>query len=201
VDTPFIPVLIRYVFFRLRGLNLVISNGVKICGLRNIQTDGCVQIGMDYIGFMNRYDRTYLNVGGSCQFDGRFKIGKGCRFDIGNQAKVRIGKGGYINPNCTFVIMHGLKVGENCAISWGCNFLDNDFHTILSNEQRLPKGGEIVIGNHVWVGSNVTILKGVHISDNTVIAAGSVVTKSFQESNVILAGVPAKVIRKDVRWN
>jgi acetyltransferase-like isoleucine patch superfamily enzyme len=53
----------------------------------------------------------------------------------------------------------------------------------------------IIIGNNVWIGSNSTILPGVVIGDNSIIGAGSVVTKNVP-SNVIVAGVPAKVIKK-----
>lgn len=55
----------------------------------------------------------------------------------------------------------------------------------------------IKIGNNVWIGANSLILGGVNITgNNVVIAAGSVVTKSFSESNVVLAGCPAKIIKQ-----
>ena len=54
--------------------------------------------------------------------------------------------------------------------------------------------GDIVVGNNVYIGTRTTILPGVHIGDNTIIGAGSVVTKDIP-SNVVAAGVPCRVIR------
>ena len=59
--------------------------------------------------------------------------------------------------------------------------------------------GEVIIGNNVWLGSNVKVLKGVSIGDNSIISAGSVVTKSVPE-NVIAGGIPAKVIKDIIRF-
>lgn len=57
----------------------------------------------------------------------------------------------------------------------------------------------IVIGNKVWIGTNVTVLKGVKIGDGCVIAAGSLVTKDIP-ANCLAGGVPAKVIKENVKW-
>ena len=57
----------------------------------------------------------------------------------------------------------------------------------------------IKIGNHVWIGINATILKGVTIGDGAIIAAGAVVNKDVEE-NSLVGGVPAKVIKKNIFW-
>ena len=61
------------------------------------------------------------------------------------------------------------------------------------------KAQPITIGKHVWIGQNAMILKGVNIGDGAVIAAGAVVTKDVP-AGCLAAGVPAKVIKKDVIW-
>jgi acetyltransferase-like isoleucine patch superfamily enzyme len=106
---------------------------------------------------------------------------------------------GYINANTKLVIMHGLKIGHKVAIAWDCEFLDEDFHE-LSWEGKRDRDKVIEIGDHVWIGSNVRVLKGVKIGKNNVVAAGSVVTKSFTEENVLIAGNPAKIIRTGIDW-
>jgi len=58
----------------------------------------------------------------------------------------------------------------------------------------------IIIGDHVWIGMNVTVLKGVTIGDGAVVAAGSMVTKDVPPHSLV-AGVPAKVVKTDVEWN
>lgn len=57
------------------------------------------------------------------------------------------------------------------------------------------------IGNHVWLCQNTSILKYVNIPSNTVVAYGSVVTKSLTDENVIIAGNPAKIVKKNVNWS
>jgi acetyltransferase-like isoleucine patch superfamily enzyme len=57
----------------------------------------------------------------------------------------------------------------------------------------------IIIGNHVWVGMNATILKGVTIGDGAIIAAGSIVTKDVK-ANTLVGGVPARILKENVEW-
>ena len=70
-------------------------------------------------------------------------------------------------------------------------------HDVLNLDNHVP-GKDVVIGKNCWVGMNCVILPGVTLGDRTIVGAGSVVTKSFPEGNCVLAGNPAKVIRKIV---
>jgi acetyltransferase-like isoleucine patch superfamily enzyme len=78
-----------------------------------------------------------------------------------------------------------VRCGANTLIT------DTDWHT---DDPRTGPDAPVFIGNNVWLGVNVTVLKGVAIGENTVVAAGSVVTKSLS-ANVIAGGVPAKVLK------
>ncbi|MNW06569.1 putative acetyltransferase [compost metagenome] len=73
---------------------------------------------------------------------------------------------------------------------------DTDYHQIEGTVSTKP----IVIGDEVWIGCKSIILKGVTIGNGAVVAAGSVVTKDV-EPYTLVAGIPAKVIKRDVRWN
>ena len=76
-----------------------------------------------------------------------------------------------------------------------------DSHSIVDLEgKRLNTSESIRIGDHVWVGINVTCLKGVHIANNSVVGAGSLLNGSFSEENVVLAGNPARVVKTGVDW-
>jgi acetyltransferase-like isoleucine patch superfamily enzyme len=90
----------------------------------------------------------------------------------------------------------GISIGNNTLIGYNVEILDSDFHEINPHNRKLgnPKSEKIVIGNNVWLGSNVKVLKGVKIGDNTIISAGSIVTKSIP-ANVIAGGIPAIVIK------
>lgn len=191
--------LLRHFYFRARGKKIITSNRVRIQGLENIYPGEYLTIGLSHYGFMSPKDRTFLNVEGKLIFEGRFTIGKGCRFDVGDEATVKF-KSGYISPNTDFVIVHGMTVGDGCAISWGCQFLDEDFHELHYKGRTEPEDPSIRIGANVWIGSRVTVLKGAVIPAGCVVASNSVVNKAFTEENCLLGGNPAKVLRRDVKW-
>lgn len=95
-----------------------------------------------------------------------------------------------------------ISVGENCLFSSEIVFRTGDSHSILDmNGNRTNPSRDIRIGNHVWIGHRVLIGKGVQIGDDNIIGTGAVVTKSIQESNTVIAGVPAKVVKTDVNWD
>ena len=90
-----------------------------------------------------------------------------------------------------------------CLFSSKIALFTSDGHTIIDDIKGKilnSRNGTIVIGNHVWVGNKVIVNKGVVISDDSVIGTGAIVTNAFDETNVIIAGVPAKVIKKEVNW-
>jgi len=75
--------------------------------------------------------------------------------------------------------------------------IDDDLHSI---EGVQTSSSDIIIGNKVWIGANVQILKGVHIGNGAVIGAGSIVTQDIPEK-CMAAGVPAKVVRENITWD
>jgi len=195
----FFMVLIRHALLKSRGLNIMAHQKVSIKGQKNIETRGRLQIGMSFVGFMHKSDRTLLNIRGKALFLGDYSIGRGCRIDIAENATLEVGHTGYVNANTRFIIHHHLKIGQDCAISWDCQFLDDDFHSI-SYEGKKEKEEGIEIGNHVWIGNYVKIYKGTRIPDGCVIAADSSVRGIFTEKNCLIAGNPARVVKEGVRW-
>ncbi len=107
---------------------------------------------------------------------------------------ITIGKNAFINSGCRFQDWGGITIGDGALI--GHNVVIATINHDISPEKRhdnIP--ASVTIGKNVWIGSNATILPGVTICDNSVVAAGAVVTKDIP-ANVIAAGVPAKVIKK-----
>lgn len=89
-----------------------------------------------------------------------------------------------------------LEIGNNVLIHRGTVLMTHDFASrafITKYNEFIPSHKKITIGNNVWLGENVTILKGVSIGDNVIIGYGAVVTKSIP-SNAVAVGFPAKVI-------
>ncbi|OLQ89951.1 hypothetical protein BIY21_14060 [Vibrio ponticus] len=111
---------------------------------------------------------------------------------------IRIGDSTFINNNCSIVAEGGsISIGSNCLIGLNFQVSNSDFHDI-SPSGRLTGGNtkraDVHIEDNVFIGNNVTVLKGVRIGKNTSIGSGSIVVKSIP-SNVVAAGVPATVIR------
>ncbi len=105
-----------------------------------------------------------------------------------------------------------IEIGSHCLMSWGVGLADSDFHPLDPARRRVDaqalapffkdrparpeiRSAPIILEDNVWVGMNATILKGVRIGENSVVAAGSVVTKPVP-ANVIVAGNPAVVVRE-----
>ena len=134
------------------------------------------------------------------------KIDRSCALDKGvvllssgdaiSHPRIHIGCQTYINRNTFLDVILSLKIGEYCAIGPNCYITDHD-HGVDMNLpplQQLMIAKPTKIGDRVWIGANVTILKGVTVGDDAVIGAGSVVTKDIPEK-AIAVGNPAKVIK------
>lgn len=123
----------------------------------------------------------------------------------GEKQKVAIGKdfscGGLeIQMNDGY---ENLIIGDDCLFSWGLKMRTSDGHSVVDIETgkaiNLPK--DIKVGNHVWIGEDVKLLKGVLIPNNTIVGSFSVVTKDFTQENTVIGGYPAKVLKENVSWD
>lgn len=199
-DSLLISVLTRFFLIKIfYDKTLLLHQKVKINGIKNIETKGKLEIGIGYVGFSHKKDRTYLNIHGKMKLGGNYSIGRGCRFDIGENAVLSIGEGGYTNCNTNFIIMHNMTIGDNCVISWDCQFLDEDFHKIYySGKKELINS--IVIGDNVWIGCGVKIYKGTNIPNGCVIASNSIVKGTFSVENSLIGGNPARIIKQGIIW-
>jgi acetyltransferase-like isoleucine patch superfamily enzyme len=184
-------------FFRIgllkNGGKIFLGRSVKIFNKKNIDMGNNINIG-DYVKlFALGHDPIILgnnvNIGHFTQLviSTTFNnIGKGIK--IGNN--VGLGEFSYLGG------AGGLEIGDDTIIGQyfsahpeNHNFKD---FSILIREQGVNRQG-IKIGSNCWIGAKVTVLDGVEIGNNSVIAAGSVVTKSYGD-NLIIAGIPAKKI-------
>jgi acetyltransferase-like isoleucine patch superfamily enzyme len=200
-DSSFALVFLRSLYYRVRYHKILyLHPKVRIKGVKNIISSDPVEIGIDYVGFMHRNDKTYLNIQGKLSFKGNYFIARGCRFDIARGATVTIGEGGFINSFSKVIIAHGLSIGDQCSISWDCQFLDEDYHQI-DYKGKKETINSIRIGNRVWIGCGVKIYKGTTIPDGCVIASDSVVKGEFLRENCLIGGNPARLIKENVSWS
>ena len=114
-----------------------------------------------------------------------------------NSKNIKIGSGsafpGY-SIGCYIQANSGIVIGSDTRIGPGVKIISEN-HDLLNNSQSV-KAMPINIGNNCWLGANSIILPGVSLKDFTIVGAGCVVTKSFNEGNIVLAGVPARIIKR-----
>lgn len=111
-------------------------------------------------------------------------------------AEITIGRGNAFSNNTVLCAVESIRMGDNGRIGDNVAIFDADFHEVNPATRDRSAGvvKPVVIGNNVWMGSRVMVLKGVTIGDNSVVGAMSLVVKDIP-ANCIAAGVPAKVIR------
>ncbi len=95
-----------------------------------------------------------------------------------------------------------LTIGQDCMFSYDIDVRTGDSHSVIADDdnKRSNYAQNISFGDHVWVASHCVILKGSMIGDNSIIGTRSVVTKSFPQKGLMIAGNPAKVIKKGINW-
>src|SRR6185312_8362806 len=114
----------------------------------------------------------------------------------GFESRIEIGDGNRFSNNVSIIANERISIGNRCLVGDLVTIFDSDFHEI-DPATRMESCGQtkpITIGNNVWLGSRVMVLKGVTIGDNSVVAAASVVTRSIP-ANCLAAGAPANVLR------
>lgn len=89
---------------------------------------------------------------------------------------------------------NGIIIGENTWIGPRVSIISKNHN--VNNYHKYEKAPPIKIGDNCWLATNSTILPGVELGNHVVVAAGAVVTKSFKQDNILLGGVPAKIIKK-----
>ena len=107
---------------------------------------------------------------------------------------IKIGKGSHIYSNIVTAESFLIEIGDEVTISSDVVFVTHDNSVIKIDPTKPNLFGKIKIGNNCFIGQRSTLLYGITLADNIIVAAGSVVTKSFEESNIIIGGNPARKI-------
>ena len=182
----------------LAGRRILVGRRFRVAGLSRITVTGePLRLGIAYYGFASGRMGGLLRVRGALHVGSDVSLASGNRWDIGPEASVTVGTKSYFGPSTKVIVESGLTIGDGCAISWDCQFLDSDHHVLAD---RAAGGTPISIGDRVWIGSGVTVLRGSRIADGCVVAAGAVVRGTFDEPGTLIGGVPARVLRTGVRW-
>lgn len=121
-----------------------------------------------------------------------------------NHCNLYIGENLITNSECLmeFTENTDIYIGENSGTSDCVEIRTGDGHAIFDeNNQRINMNKSVYIGNRVWVGRYAILLKGSRIMDDSIVGMRSLVTKPFEETGVIIAGCPAKVVKKGITWH
>lgn len=163
-----------------------------------------VKVGSDcmFYGFpgIYRFYKSDIIIGNACRFrsakwSNLIGVGRRCEINtIRKGAIIVIGDGCGLTGT-VIASAKSIQLGSNVLCGSNVTITDSDWHGIHPSERNtIGEVAGVVIGNNVWLGLNVVVLKGVTIGDNSIVGAGSVVTHSIP-ANVIAAGQPARVVK------
>ena len=164
------------------GTNLTAGRGVRFYQRTRVSGEGSVRIG-------RRVTLGYPIGGGfhdsCCELQARSP-----------DAEIVFGDFVAVNNGFLAISAKRVEIGENCLIGKGVQILDFDAHGVAPEERRTSIGrtAPVILGKNVWVGNGAILLKGTNIGDNSIVAAGAVVTGGDYPPDVIIGGNPAKVV-------
>ncbi|MCH5208991.1 MAG: Coenzyme F420 hydrogenase/dehydrogenase, beta subunit C-terminal domain [Oscillospiraceae bacterium] len=139
-----------------------------------------------------------LREGAKLIVNGTYRIYYGCRIVVHKDATLILGNG-YMNTGTKIICRNSITIGD-ATIGPDCYIIDSDFHSISDKEGNvINPPAPVKFDGHVWLGQNVTVLKGVTIGNGSCVGAKSLVTKDIPP-NCLAVGNPAKVIRTEISW-
>ena len=141
-----------------------------------------------------------ISRGGRLYLGQDVNISRGTKLVTVGNGSIKIGNGFFCNGDCHFLSDMEITIGNDCLFGWDVDVNTTDGHTTYCDGVENIKSAPICLKNHVWVCSNVRIIKGVTIANDSVVAMSSLVSKDLEQSNCLYGGVPARLIKNRYQW-
>lgn len=187
--------------YALKGLFIFRPASVFISKKSNIKVEGSLQFNKEWTKERILRNKSagslYIHDNGSLNVKDGVIFRPGCRVCVNQGAKLSLGNNCLVNYNTIIEAFSEIKIGNNTVISEDVIIRDSNNHIIEDKKYRTS--APICIEDNVWIGMRCTILPGVKIGTGSVVAAGAVVTKDVPPHSLV-GGVPAKVIRQNIKW-
>lgn len=158
--------------------------------------DDSLEFGLNKIKGSKAETLVRLRNGAVWNAKGYCGLSYGTTIEINSNAEL---ESGYftVNSNSVLVVNQAMTVGDDVMLGRNVVIYDSDFHSLNSKENVSEL---VVIGDHVWIATNSIVLKGVHIGNGSVIAAGAIVSEDVPERVVIGNGTKQKVLSENAEW-
>lgn len=147
---------------------------------------------------------TRIYNSGLIVFEGRATFARGVSIMVWDNGSLHLGQNLQVGSLCRMIIFKRMQFKPDVLISWECQFFDTDFHFIQSADNTIEDNcAAVSIGESSWFGARSTVLKGTTVAANSIVAANALCSGNYEEKyqgSVLLAGIPAKAIRHDVRY-
>ena len=159
-----------------------------------------VKIGFGDVGHYDRKrSRGIWQVSGTVSFGGKASIGHGSKISV--RGNLCFGADFNMTAESTIVCAKEIRFGNDCLLSWDILVMDTDEHPLYNKDnERINPDKAIQVGDHVWIGCKCVLLKGAVVPDNTVVAAGTLLTSSFSGEHQVIGGNPPTILKHDIRW-
>ena len=164
---------------------------------------GMIQFGCKQENIISSFEPTRLSIDGELTFKGESKFALATQLLFWKNGQLTFGSNSWVGSFTKIVAFRSIEFGNNFLASWECQIFDTDFHFIentITGKIQDPNG-KVIIGNNVWLGSRVTILKNTFIPDYCIVATGCICNEDYTATcslGVVLGGIPAKFIKKGV---
>lgn len=165
---------------------------------------GVVRIGFGEVEVVDgKNNRAIWSNKGNIQFNGDAHFCQGAKIIVKENASISFGDHFILNGDTQLIARKSIVFGDDCLLSWGGLIMDTDFHSVYTAGDNKKKATnedrEVRIGDHCWLGCNVTVMKGVSLAENTIVSAGSIVKKAHTTPNCVLVG--DQEVKKNTDWH